>query len=259
MSVSNEVMLEGAVDDSYRFLKNLNSEGQDLTPMVYLFEENDPHPFLVMGLPPQEDDQSSKVVSHMMLLPFMNLLPTEAVVVVQDTWFLKAENEDDTIDLENTVRPSQNIDRKQGLSSIQMRKDFSGMFGVKEYGRDDTGNLYTKETTNSAIPNFLDKENEVVNSWLVDILVQGFKSLDTKKALIEDKPDELSDDDVYLMTLMQGMSACTRMGYNFAVRDDFGEWIIRKYPNANNDLIEFFTNFKEENERMNREMFGEDE
>ena len=53
MSVSNEVMLEGAVDDSYSFLKNLNSEGHDMTPMIYLFEENDAHPFLVMGLPPQ--------------------------------------------------------------------------------------------------------------------------------------------------------------------------------------------------------------
>ena len=41
--------------------------------------------------------------------------------------------------------------------------------------------------------------------------------------------------------------------------DDFGEWILKNYPKANNDLIEFFTNFKEENERMNREMFGEDE
>ncbi len=244
MSVSNEVMLEGAVEDSYSFLKRLNQDGYDLTPMVYLYEKDNYHPFLVMGLPPQSDKQTEKIMSHMMLLPFINLLPTEAVVVVQDTWFVKADD-DENLDVEKVGRPSQRIDKRSGLTSIQMRKDFSGIFSMKEYGMDDSGNLFTKETTNSVVSSFIDGD-EVKDSWLVDILVQGFENREKLTELLtSEKDSDQTDDDIYLMTLMQGMTTCSKMGYNFAVRDDFGEFIKTNFSNANDELKEFFDDFQE--------------
>lgn len=247
MSVSNSKMIETATDDAYNFLQYLNDKGHELDPMVYLFEKDNSHPFMFFGLPPMENDRGDKTMKHMLLTPFMSLFPTEAVVVVQDTWFVKEQCDKKDEDGHKCsveeheefsgVAPSEHINKSQGLMSMQMRKDMSGAWAMREYGRDDNGELFIKDLELSEIPDWKDSSME---SWLKEILMLGLSS-DTDKALeklTEDLPEFMTEDTAKMLSINSGLVTISDLGYNFAVRQDFIDFLRKSFPESTEEMFE---------------------
>jgi len=231
INYTNESIAEETTTNTLDWLKTLNDEGMDMNPIVYFFDEQD-IPLLMVHLPEQDDDQQSKMLTHFITTPFLSLLPIHAVSVCQDVWFTKADanNENapqtmqEVLDDENYVRPSESINREQGLMTIVIDKAKAGIWNMLEYGRDDKGNIFTKDQNRTVVENW---EDNNMDSWIVPMMTSGFDR-DITEMMDFSKEEEL-------MALLQAFSSLTEMNYRLGFRPDMADVITKHYESIMDD------------------------
>lgn len=231
INYTNESIAEETTTNTLDWLKTLNDEGMDMNPIVYFFDEQD-IPLLMVHLPGQDDDQQSKMLTHFLTTPFLSLLPIHAVSVCQDVWFTKADvvdgNKQKTMDKMvndgNYVRPSESINREQGLITIVIDKAKAGIWNMLEYGRDDKGNIFTKDQNRTVVENW---EDDDMDSWIVPMMTSGFDR-DITEMMDFSKEEEL-------MALLQAFSSLTEMHFRLGMRPDIADVIIKHYESIMDD------------------------
>ena len=184
------------------YLQDLDSETLDMSPMIHFFTEDYESPIMVIQLPPSSEDKRELMFHHMFAVPFINLLPIRAVSIVQDTWFTKAEKGE-----EINVRPSESIDREQGLVTLVIKDDDTGVFNMREYGRDDNGIIYTKDVTNTEIENWSDEESHA--SWVVPMMQAGFHAKENQDITLETTEK--------MLALMEGFNVLNDGGFQYLI------------------------------------------
>lgn len=243
---TNDMIAEESQRNTLDWIKTLNADGIDMTPVIYFFDENDT-PLLIVHLPNQEDDQRMKMMSHFLTTPLINLLPIQAVSVCQDVWFTKIDKDtvgevnsiDELAENENYVRPSESIDREQAIMTLVIDRDKKGIWSMLEYGRDDKGNIFTKDHTRSVVDDW-DKHEES-SSWLAPMFSSAFDR-EISDVVNFSKEEELT-------CLLQSFSTLAEMEYSLGMRTDITDVIIKHYDNIMDDdrkrtLIDMFDNSK---------------
>ena len=229
---SNEVIAEESSNSTMDYMKDVDSDGGEISSILHLFTKDDNAPLMIVKLPEFADDQSDKMMKHMLLVPFISLLPVSAVSVCQDTWFSQKPTDKDNSSKEmwdkmsngKFVRPSQDINRKQGLITMVVRDDMSGVFNMREYGRDDNGLLFTKDVVTTSIKDWTDDDTEI-QSWLAPMMITGFKN--KMKDVLDEKED--FDEEDLLKSLFSGFEVLHDAGFQYIVRGDMKKQIADYY------------------------------
>ena len=229
---TNEMIAEESQSNTLDWMKTLNTDGIEMSPIVYLFDEKDT-PLLICHLPNQTDDQRMKMLSHFMTTPFINLLPIQAVSVCQDVWFTKMDKDivgetnslDELVENKNYVRPSESIDKEQALMTLVIDKNKKGIWSLLEYGRDDKGNIFTKEHNRSVIENWETSDEQ--SSWIVPMFTSAFDR-EIGDMVDFSKEEELS-------ALLQAFTTLHDMDYSLGMRTDISDVIIKHYANIMDD------------------------
>ena len=229
---TNEMIAEESQSNTLDWMKTLNTDGLEMNPIVYLFDEQE-IPLLICHLPSQSDDQKMKMMSHFLTTPFINLLPIQAVSVCQDVWFTKMDKDvadevnsiDELANHKSYVRPSESIDKEQALMTLVIDKDKKGIWSMLEYGRDDKGNIFTKEHTRSVIDNW--EKSKEQSSWIVPMFTHAFDR-EIKDMVEFSKEEELS-------ALLQAFTTLHDMDYSLGMRTDISDVIIKHYANIMDD------------------------
>ena len=228
---SNETIAEDSSNNTMDYMKTIDRNGGEISSLVHLFTDDDESPIMIMNLPPLDDDRADKMLKHMFVVPFISLLPVRAVSICQDTWFSKKPMEDEDGNEKEWVRPSQDIERKQGLITMVFRDDYSGIFNMREYGRDDNGQIYTVENTSQKISDW--KTSRELQSWLAPLIVTGF---DNKKEVITNEDSKKSNGEKFteedlLKSLFSGFQVLQDTGFQYMVREDMKDIIANHYSN----------------------------
>ena len=72
------------------YLRDLDSDQCDFSPMIHLFSKDIESPIMIMQLPPMTSDTGENVFAYV-VITFYQFITYEVVSVVQDTWFTKVE------------------------------------------------------------------------------------------------------------------------------------------------------------------------
>jgi len=244
---TNEMIADVSSRNAMDYLRDLDSDQCDFSPMIHLFSEDNESPIMIMQLPPMKSDtQEEKMFLHMLSLPFISLLPIEVVSVVQDTWFTKVEkteeNKDDFINSQKFARPSQSLDRESGLVTLVIKADNTGIFHMNEYGRDDKGYLFTKNVSHNEIKDWTDEETH--QSWVVPMMMSG---LDKKNSEVLEKDEEFGLEGG-LTALMSGFDILNKAGFMYMIHPDFIDVVENYYKDITDTEVyqTFMTEVKEQ-------------
>lgn len=210
------------------FKKFSDQMSDNVNPMFMMFNDKYEHPVAIVHLPAFKDDTADKMLKHKLgttIAPFFDI---ETVSLATDVFFTKVDK-DDVEDVENLQyeRPSQAIDRSEGITLITMKDTGKGLFSMKEYGRDDTGKIYFKEQTSQPIDM---NDEETLHSWVPPMLMSCFRDQEVIDELVENKDEELK-------LMMTGLVALQELGYLLQVSEFGIKHITEKYTGIVSDEL----------------------
>ena len=203
------------------------------TPMMMFFNSTSEFPTAIVHLPELDDDQADKMVKHKLATMFAPFLDTDIVSIATDVFFLKGDKDDKDKILNEGIKPSESIERQEGVTIFTVKADGKGLFSLKEYGRDDIGKIYFKEQTTSEVDDV--SSGDELQSWISPVIMSSFTDQERIDELLDDKSDELR-------LLMTGIIKLDEIGYMVQISDAGMRLLQDKYQSIDEDTWQTFIN-----------------
>tara|TARA_X000000368_G_C23050428_1_gene721120 strand:- start:2726 stop:3499 length:774 start_codon:yes stop_codon:yes gene_type:complete len=226
-----KLTLEGAVDfsksNALSMKHHMDNEHEDfdLNPMITMYSKDVDAPLFQIILPTVAMHEENKRLAYMVATSVASFIDADYLTMVNDVFMAKHDKSEDTKEEEiiaKAVRPSEDPNSVEALLIVGMSKE-KGMVVTQEYGRDDIGKMYYKDTmTDSFDYKSLDDES-LDRSWMTRIGAMALMNtgLDVVGVGAEDY-------DLKLNLLYQAMENMDNLDFMVAYTNVFGDYVSEK-------------------------------
>tara|TARA_B100000287_G_scaffold412902_1_gene443862 strand:- start:434 stop:1207 length:774 start_codon:yes stop_codon:yes gene_type:complete len=227
-----KLTLESAVDfakaNSMSMKHHFDSDHEefDLNPIITMYSKEVEHPLFQVILPNDAMNEENKRIAYMMATSVAGFIDADYITMVNDVFVAKHEKgdktQDEILEDENYVSPSQDPNSTEALLILGMSKD-RGMVVTQEYGRDDIGKMYYKDSFTDDFKYESVKDKELDRSWMTRIGAMALTNTGMKELEIED------DTNTKLALLYQAMHSMDDLDFHIAYTNLFADYMYDKF------------------------------
>jgi hypothetical protein len=224
-----KLSLESAVDFSKSNAMSMkhhfdNDHDADLNPMVTMYSKEVDAPLFQIILPQSAMSEDNKRIAYMMATSIAGFIDADYITMVNDVFVSKRDKDDKTVEevIKSNVAPSQDPNSSEALLILGMSKD-RGMVVTQEYGRDDIGKMFYKDSFTDDFTYESVADEELNRSWMTRIGAMSLSNAGMKKLEIED------DVNTKLGLLFQAMHSLDDLDFIVAYTNLFGDYMYDKF------------------------------
>jgi len=225
--------LEGAVDYAKSHAMSMKHhfdnehEDFDLNPIITFYSKDVEAPLFQIIMPGDAMQEDNKKIAYTMATSVANFIKADYLTMVNDVFMAKHEADDRTKDEilndENYISPSQDPNSTEALLVVGMSKD-RGMVVTQEYGRDDIGQMFYKDSTTDTFT-YKDTQDESLDrSWMTKVGANALEVTNLEKFGINE-----DDTNLMLALLLQAMSTMDDLNFMVAYTNHFGDYMYDKF------------------------------
>ncbi len=243
-----KLTLETAVDFSKSNAMSMkhhfdNEHNTDLNPMVTMYSKEVDAPLFQIILPTSAMEEDTKRVAYMMATSVAGFIDADYITMVNDVFVSKRDKGDKTAEevIKSNIAPSQDPNSTEALLILGMSKD-RGMVVTQEYGRDDIGKMFYKDSMTDEFKYESVGDEELNRSWMTRVGAMALMRAGMKDLGIED------DTNTKLALLYQAMHSLDDLDFMVAYTNLFGDYMYDKFysDDLDDEAKELLETFKSE-------------
>jgi len=229
-----KLTLESAVDYSkanamsmkHHFSNEHSNEGvMDLSPMVTFYSKDVDAPLFQIILPEDAMSENNKRMAYQMATSVGSFIHADYITLVNDVFMSKHDANTTTKEevIENAPRPSEDINRVEGLLIVGMSRD-RGVVHSQEYGLDDIGKMYFKDSSTDSFSYDGIDDEELERSWMTRVLSMALNDTGFDKTGLDK-----NDSNIMVALLFHAMNTMQDLDFMCAYTNLFGDYIYDKF------------------------------
>ena len=217
----------------------------DLNPIITMFSREVDAPLFQVILPSDAMNDDNKRMAYMMATSIAGFIDADYITMVNDVFVNKHDkgdkSQEDILEDENYVSPSQDPNSTEALLILGMSKD-RGLVVTQEYGRDDIGKMYYKDSFTDDFKYESVKDKSLDRSWMTRIGAMALTNTGMKELEIED------DTNTKLALLYQAMHSLDDLNFMVAYTNLFGDYMYEKFysDDLDDEALKLLDTFKSE-------------
>jgi len=224
--------LEGAVDYAKSHAMSMKHhfdnehEDFDLNPFITMYSKDVDAPLFQIILPNDAMHEKTKRIAYMMATSVAGFIDADYITMVNDVYVAKHDadgrSQEEVLDSDDYVKPSEDPNSTEALLILGMSKD-RGIVHTQEYGRDDIGKMYYKDSHTDDFKYEAIEDRALDRSWMTRIGAMALTNTGMKELDIQD------DSNTKLALLYQAMHQMDDLDFMVAYTNHFGDYMNDKF------------------------------
>ena len=198
----------------------------DLNPFITMYSKDVDAPLFQIILPNEAMHEKTKRIAYMMATSVAGFIDADYITMVNDVYVAKHDadgrSKEEVLDSDDYVSPSQDPNSTEALLILGMSKD-RGIVHTQEYGRDDIGKMFFKDSHTDDFKYETIKDKALDRSWMTRIGAMALTNTGMKELDIQD------DTNTKLALLYQAMLQMDDLDFMVAYTNHFGDYMNEKF------------------------------
>lgn len=205
----------------------------DLNPFITMYSKDVDAPLFQIILPNDAMHEKTKRIAYMMATSVAGFIDADYITMVNDVFVAKHEkdgrSQEEVLNSDDYVSPSQDPNSVEALLILGMSKD-RGIVHTQEYGRDDIGKMFFKDSYSDNFKYETVKDKSLDRSWMTRIGAMALTNTGMKELDIDE------DANTKIGLLFQAMHQMDDLDFMVAYTNYFGDYMYDKFYSDDLDV-----------------------